>query len=65
MSREPVAVENLPELTTVDEARSVLRVSKTLLYEMVRSEQLHALRIGRLIRIRRSELERLVRGEDA
>jgi excisionase family DNA binding protein len=60
--REPIPVDSLPEMTTVSEAGAVLRVSDTAVRGMVLRGELEAERVGRLIRIRRSSLERLVRG---
>ena len=60
-------LDELPELVTVPEFSAVLRIGRSAAYELVgaldRGGQLEVVRIGRLIRIRRSSLERLVRGE--
>ena len=61
--REPISVDSLPELTTVPEAGRVLRCGDAAVRGMVLRGELEAERVGRLIRIRRSSLEKIVRGE--
>ena len=61
--REPISVDSLPELTTVPEAGRVLRCGDAAVRGMVVRGELESERVGRLIRIRRSSLERIVRGE--
>ena len=58
----PPLLETLPELCTVEEAAAFLRVGKTMAYELA-AKDLHAIRVGRLLRIPRCELERFARGE--
>ena len=47
---------NLPLALTVLEAGQVLRVGRSVIYELVRSGQLRSVRIGRSIRIPRDAL---------
>ncbi|ODS55801.1 MAG: hypothetical protein ABS36_09445 [Acidobacteria bacterium SCN 69-37] len=62
--RDTVLLADLPELTTVDEARAVLRArDRGTIYEMVRRGDLASVRVGRLVRIPRSALERLTRAD--
>lgn len=49
-------VSNLPLALTVLEAGQVLRVGRSVTYELVRSGQLRSVRIGRSIRIPRDAL---------
>ena len=49
-------VDNLPLALTVREAGQVLRVGRSVTYELVRSGQLRSVRIGRSIRIPRDAL---------
>ena len=51
-----VTLAGLPEVLTVREAAKVLRVGRNQLYQAVASGQLHALRIGRSIRIPKQAL---------
>ena len=48
--------DNLPLALTVREAGQVLRVGRSVTYELVRSGQLRSVRIGRSIRIPRNAL---------
>jgi len=61
--------DGLPDLLTVDEAARVLRIKRTLAYQLAKrdletggGEGLHVLRIGRLLRVPRSALEELIGG---
>ena len=49
-------MSNLPLALTVLEAGQVLRVGRSVTYELVRSGQLRSVRIGRSIRIPRDAL---------
>ena len=49
-------LEDLPLALTVEEAAAVLKIGRSLAYEMVRSGRLKSLRIGHKIRISRSAL---------
>jgi excisionase family DNA binding protein len=44
-------------LLTVEEAASLLRISRNLCYELIRQHQIPSLRLGRLIRVPRYALE--------
>ena len=59
----PLALVDVPELATMVEARRVLRIKRTLMYDLVERKEIRSVKVGRLIRIPRSELERLVRGD--
>ncbi len=48
--------DNLPLALTVLEAGQVLRVGRSVTYELIRSGQLRSVRIGRSIRIPRDAL---------
>ena len=54
----------LPEVATVDEVARYLRVNRKTVYEAVDKGELPGRRIGRLIRFRRDELLRSLKGED-
>jgi excisionase family DNA binding protein len=49
-----------PLVYSPDEARKILKISRGLIYEAIRSGQIPSIRIGRRILIPRSGLERLV-----
>jgi hypothetical protein len=63
-------LDDLPVLLTVEEAASVLRISRGLAYEQARrwlvsdgTAGLPVIKIGRVLRVPRVQLERLVAGE--
>lgn len=47
-----------PEFLTVDEVADLLRCDRKAVYEAVRHGQIPCLRIGRLVRVRRTDLVR-------
>lgn len=56
--------EDTPQqLLTVPEVCAELRIGQTLLRALIRRGDIRAVRLGRLIRIPRSEVERIVSGE--
>lgn len=48
-----------PELLTVDELAAYLRVNRKTVYDAIRAGTIRAIRIGRVLRVARSEVERL------
>ena len=46
------------ELLTVEQVQELLKVGRTFAYALVRSGELPSYRVGRLIRIRRRDVER-------
>ena len=63
MGREPIPLEDLPELCTVEEYAGVTRQGRTKAYEDVKEGRIESIRIGRTIRIPRRFIEALVYGE--
>lgn len=59
----PPLVADLPELCTVQEAASVLRVSRRSAYDMLRSGELPGIRLRGAWRIPRHALARIVSGD--
>ena len=53
-------VDELPELLRVDEAAAWADVSPGLVREAIRRKQLHAVRLGRLMRVSRDSLAGLL-----
>jgi len=49
-----------PRVYSPDEARKILKISRGLIYEAIRTGQIPSIRIGRRILIPRSGLERLL-----
>ena len=45
------------ELLTVDQVQELLKVGRTFAYSLVRNGQLPSYRVGRLLRIRRRDVE--------
>jgi len=46
------------DVLTVDEAKTILKVSKKTLYNLVKSGELHAVKVGRGWRILRGSIEK-------
>jgi excisionase family DNA binding protein len=63
MVRRNTPVADLPAFLTAMEASVPLRCSVGLIYALVRCGELKAVRLGRLLRIPRSEIERLLAGQ--
>lgn len=49
------------EFLDVPQVAKYLNVSKSMVYKMVENRQIHAIRFGRLVRIRRCDLEQAIR----
>lgn len=49
------------EFLDVPQVARYLNVSKSMVYKMVETRQIHAIRLGRLVRIRRCDLEQAIR----
>lgn len=56
----PRSIDSLPDLATVEEAASVLRISRCTAYEAVRRGEIPCLRYGRAIRIPTLWLRRMI-----
>ena len=52
-----------PMVLTVEEARKLLGLSRGLMYDAIRSEQIPSIRIGRRILIPAARLRRLIDGD--
>ena len=50
------------DVLTVDEAKAILKVSKKTLYNLVKSQKLHAVKVGRGWRILRTSIEEYLMG---
>ena len=61
--RPSMRIDDLPELAQVPEVASVLRCSNGMVYELIRSEILPAIRLGRLVRIHRDAVREARNGE--
>jgi excisionase family DNA binding protein len=48
------------EFLDVPQVAKYLNVSKSMVYKMVENQQIHAIRLGRLVRIRRCDLEQAI-----
>jgi excisionase family DNA binding protein len=48
------------EFLDVPQVAKYLNVSKSMVYKMVENRQIHAIRLGRLVRIRRCDLEQAI-----
>jgi excisionase family DNA binding protein len=58
-------IRDLPDPMRVPEAAAKLDVSTGCVYQMIRSNQLAAIRLGRLLRIPREALEALLTSTEA
>lgn len=56
----PVSVEELPLVLRVEDLGRALGIGRNTAYELVRSGQIRSIRIGRQLRIPRSELQRFL-----
>jgi excisionase family DNA binding protein len=56
-----VALDSLPEVLTVEQAADYLQLHKVTVYKYIREGLLPAARIGKVYRIMRPDLERLLR----
>lgn len=54
---------NEQEILTVEEARTILKVSRKTIYNLINSGELAAVKVGRGWRIMNSTLEKYLRGE--
>ena len=50
-------LKELPQFLTVEEFRAVTRIGRSTLYDLVRREEIHAVRFGRVLRIPREVLQ--------
>jgi excisionase family DNA binding protein len=46
------------ELLTVEQVQELLKVGRTFAYSLIRSGELPSYRVGRLVRVRRRDMER-------
>ncbi|MBX7131094.1 MAG: helix-turn-helix domain-containing protein [Fimbriimonadaceae bacterium] len=60
MSELHANFDHLPTLLTISQVCRELGISRTTVFELTRSDQLRQVRIGRAVRIPRSEIERIV-----
>lgn len=61
----PTDIDHLPALVRVPDAAAALGISPGLVYTMARDGRLPSVRLGRLLRIPRVGLARMVGGDDA
>lgn len=53
----PTSFDDLPLVMTIEDMATVLQVSKSLTYQLARSERLRHIRVGRQIRVLRVDFE--------
>lgn len=51
------------EILTAGEAAKILKVSKSKLYSMLRNGELPCIKMGKCVRVRRSDIDRLIAAE--
>jgi putative molybdopterin biosynthesis protein len=54
---KPAGATSADELLTVGQVQDLLKVGRTFAYSLVRSGELPSYRVGRLLRIRRADVE--------
>jgi excisionase family DNA binding protein len=66
--RKPMNVTNqldsLPDVLTVDEVASVLRIGRSSVYEAIRHREIRAVRIGRRVLIPKTAIQRMLDAPD-
>ena len=63
MNLEPGGpLDELPDLLTVLDVQQVLRISRTSAYERIRDGTIASIKVGGLIRVRKSALVRFIEG---
>lgn len=53
----------MKELLTPEDARRILRISRTSIYGLIRSGRLKHYNVGRLVRIKGCDLQRFIEGK--
>lgn len=48
--------DDIPVLLSIEDLQDILNIGRTKAYELIRSGQLRSIRIGRLVRIAKSDL---------
>ena len=61
LPNQNAARSEFPEWLTVEETAALLRVSRGLVYQAIKSGQLSAVRLGRLLRLHSDQIDRLSR----
>lgn len=54
--------EDLPDLLSVEEVRAYLGLGRSTMYELIRRKELDHIRFGRVIRVPRTSIERIIAG---
>jgi excisionase family DNA binding protein len=55
-------LENLPEVLDIKQVCKVLRIGRSLAYDMIHQKQIPAFRFGRTIRVPKKALEKMLNG---
>ncbi|MCD8117575.1 MAG: helix-turn-helix domain-containing protein [Oscillospiraceae bacterium] len=50
------SIEDIPVLLSIEALQDILGIGRTKAYELIRSGQIRSIRIGRLVRIAKSDL---------
>lgn len=50
------SIEDIPVLLSIEDLQDILGIGRTKAYELIRSGQIRSIRIGRLVRISKSDL---------
>lgn len=56
MDYNHISYDNIPLIMTIDDLMSILMIGRNTAYQLIRSEQIKSIRIGRQIRISRDAL---------
>ena len=63
--QKPVSLDDFGEVLTEAEAAAVLRVSRMTMFRMRRDGRIDAVKIGRALRYRKSDIRRLIAGDES
>jgi excisionase family DNA binding protein len=64
MANGPTSLDDFGDVLTEAEAAAVLRVSRMTLFRMRRDGRISAVKVGRKVLYRKSDLRRLIGGEE-
>ncbi len=60
-SQKVVSMTHQDELLTMKDVQRICKIGRTTAYDLIATQQLRAVRINRVLRIRRSDLEKYLR----
>jgi excisionase family DNA binding protein len=58
-----MSLDKLPDVLTVEQFRNVMQIGRNQAYEFIHSGAVHYIKLGRIIRIPKSAVKKLLDGE--